>query len=300
MEDIDAAFFRGVTRESDSSSTGSPSGNDDSSKFGSDSGTTKGAPDHPSGGPPSQQSTPSTGVTLSGLLGAIDGVAAQEGRLLFATTNKYKSLDPALIRPGRLDVHVQFDNAGKWQIEELFRCFFPPSEKEDGEKEGEDVGEEKEGEDDTTLVASEGSLTPPDTPSATSTTASTSTSSSKPSALPSAIFTSDPGAHSPTLSARQVNRLAKLFAQRIPDREFSMAAIQGLLMQYKTRPFMAVDDAEKWVQEERKKKAEREGKKVEGGGKDEKKDGKSDEKREGKKGEGGVLTPSLWWTFGAI
>ncbi|KAG9085171.1 hypothetical protein FS749_004640, partial [Ceratobasidium sp. UAMH 11750] len=48
------------------------------------------------------------GVTLAGLLGAIDGVAAQEGRLLFATTNHIEVLDPALTRPGRMDVHVEF------------------------------------------------------------------------------------------------------------------------------------------------------------------------------------------------
>lgn len=28
---------------------------------------------------------------------------------------------------GRLDVHVRFENAGRAQIEELFRCFFLPS-----------------------------------------------------------------------------------------------------------------------------------------------------------------------------
>lgn len=38
-------------------------------------------------------------VTLSGLLNAIDGLAAPEGRLLFATTNHVEKLDPALIRP---------------------------------------------------------------------------------------------------------------------------------------------------------------------------------------------------------
>ncbi|CAE6440362.1 unnamed protein product [Rhizoctonia solani] len=40
-----------------------------------------------------------SGVTLSGLLNTIDGVQAQEGRLLFATTNHPELLDPALSRP---------------------------------------------------------------------------------------------------------------------------------------------------------------------------------------------------------
>ena len=52
------------------------------------------------------QESDSKGVTLSGLLNALDGVAAQEGRILFATTNRYDSIDEALCRAGRMDVHV--------------------------------------------------------------------------------------------------------------------------------------------------------------------------------------------------
>src|SRR5690606_7749955 len=46
----------------------------------------------------------SIGITFSGLLNAIDGVASGEGRLLFMTTNHPERLDPALIRPGRIDM----------------------------------------------------------------------------------------------------------------------------------------------------------------------------------------------------
>lgn len=42
-----------------------------------------------------------SGVSFSGLLNAIDGVAAQEGRALIMTTNHRDRLEPALIRPGR-------------------------------------------------------------------------------------------------------------------------------------------------------------------------------------------------------
>ncbi|KAK8046144.1 mitochondrial chaperone BCS1-A [Apiospora saccharicola] len=41
------------------------------------------------------------GISLSGLLNAIDGVASHEGRVLIMTTNVPESLDEALIRPGR-------------------------------------------------------------------------------------------------------------------------------------------------------------------------------------------------------
>jgi hypothetical protein len=43
------------------------------------------------------------GISLSGLLNAIDGIASKEGRILFVTSNHPENLDPALTRPGRID-----------------------------------------------------------------------------------------------------------------------------------------------------------------------------------------------------
>ena len=43
-------------------------------------------------------------LTFSGLLNAIDGVTSTEGRIVFMTTNYVDRLDPALIRPGRVDL----------------------------------------------------------------------------------------------------------------------------------------------------------------------------------------------------
>jgi chaperone BCS1 len=45
--------------------------------------------------------------------------------LLFATTNHIERLDPALSRPGRMDVWINFKNATGWQAEEIFKNFFP-------------------------------------------------------------------------------------------------------------------------------------------------------------------------------
>ncbi|TIA89112.1 hypothetical protein E3P99_02216 [Wallemia hederae] len=64
-------------------------------------------------------------VTLSGLLNAIDGLAAPEGRLLFATTNHVEHLDPALIRPGRIDVRIEFKAIEYSQARDLFSNFHP-------------------------------------------------------------------------------------------------------------------------------------------------------------------------------
>ncbi|KAJ8483222.1 hypothetical protein ONZ51_g4858 [Trametes cubensis] len=109
LEDLDAAFTRGISR--DETSTGAPTTTSSSS---SSSSSAKNKDDN-------DGST----LSLSGLLNSLDGVAAAEGRLLFATTNHIERLDPALSRPGRMDVWVNFKHATKWQAEGIFKCFFP-------------------------------------------------------------------------------------------------------------------------------------------------------------------------------
>lgn len=64
-------------------------------------------------------------VTMSGLLNALDGVGAQEGRLVFMTTNHVEMLDPALIRPGRADVKIEVGLLDVDQAERMFRKFYP-------------------------------------------------------------------------------------------------------------------------------------------------------------------------------
>ncbi len=66
-----------------------------------------------------------SGVSFSGLLNAIDGVAAQEGRALIMTTNHKEKLDPALIRPGRADVHMELGLVNAATATRLFDRFFP-------------------------------------------------------------------------------------------------------------------------------------------------------------------------------
>ncbi|KIV98332.1 hypothetical protein, variant [Verruconis gallopava] len=66
----------------------------------------------------------SLGVTLSGLLNALDGVGSQEGRLLIMTTNYPDRLDYALIRPGRIDLKIELPLAEKAIINELFHIVF--------------------------------------------------------------------------------------------------------------------------------------------------------------------------------
>lgn len=182
IEEIDAAFLRGVSRD---------------------------APKPKSGGDSADNSP---GVTLSGLLASIDGIQASEGRLLFATTNNYHALDAALIRAGRLDVHVEFTHASQAQAEELFKRFFHAT---DGSTE---VREEKR------------------------TTKLSQYTAAKPEILTSA----------------ERDALAKQFGELIPEKEFAMSSIQGLLLNFKTRPSQVIREVPKWVERERGARKERE------------------------------------------
>lgn len=64
-------------------------------------------------------------VSFSGLLNALDGVGAQEGRIVVLTTNHREQLDDALIRPGRIDMEVELSRATPCQLEGLLRRFYP-------------------------------------------------------------------------------------------------------------------------------------------------------------------------------
>jgi len=64
-------------------------------------------------------------ITLSAMLNAIDGILASDGRVLFMTTNYFDRLDPALIRPGRIDVHLDIQPLNRKDIIRLFMRFYP-------------------------------------------------------------------------------------------------------------------------------------------------------------------------------
>ncbi|CAL8118677.1 unnamed protein product [Orchesella dallaii] len=64
-------------------------------------------------------------VTLSGFLNCLDGVASSEARILFMTTNYKDRLDPALIRPGRVDFQALITYCSQNQIQQLFYNFYP-------------------------------------------------------------------------------------------------------------------------------------------------------------------------------
>ncbi|KAJ6597096.1 mitochondrial chaperone BCS1 [Mycena vulgaris] len=63
-------------------------------------------------------------VTFSGFLNALDGVASGEERIVFMTTNHVEQLDPALIRPGRVDFSALVNDASPLQARTLFHRFY--------------------------------------------------------------------------------------------------------------------------------------------------------------------------------
>lgn len=84
-----------------------------------------------------------TGATLSGLLNALDGITAQEGHMIIMTTNHIDRLDPALIRPGRADVHVEFKLASFDQIKQMFFRFFPEGTETEANDFAHELGDRK-------------------------------------------------------------------------------------------------------------------------------------------------------------
>ncbi|MCL4140772.1 UNVERIFIED_CONTAM: hypothetical protein GTU68_008904 [Idotea baltica] len=64
-------------------------------------------------------------LTFSGLLNCLDGVASTEARIVFMTTNYPERLDPALIRPGRVDVMEFIGYCTQSQLQAMFNRFYP-------------------------------------------------------------------------------------------------------------------------------------------------------------------------------
>ncbi|KAK8035033.1 mitochondrial chaperone BCS1-B [Apiospora rasikravindrae] len=173
------------------------------------------------------------GISLSGLLNAIDGVASHEGRVLIMTTNVPESLDEALIRPGRVDLQVGFTNATREQARELFIRMY---EADQGRRQqasdngaatktngaavvaanGKDPAKEtKRGEDGGQAVAPE---------------------------TQSAMNSGDMD-----ISVEELPEIAEQFAAKIPETKFSPAEIQGYLLKRKKHPLKAVEETDKWV-----------------------------------------------------
>jgi len=66
-----------------------------------------------------------TVVDFSALLNGLDGLTTRRGLVAFLTTNYLAKLDPALIRPGRIDCMVEFKLPGVAELHEALTILAP-------------------------------------------------------------------------------------------------------------------------------------------------------------------------------
>lgn len=210
LEDIDAAGLA-VTRGEDKSQEETETKADE--KSGAAGPITK-----------EQDSANNKGISLSGFLNIIDGVASNEGRILIMTTNHVEKLDAALIRPGRVDHMVSFTNANWNMIKGLFMAIYSSVEVERNGKATKEAKSIK------SLNAANGDLpTPPSTRRSS--------------------FTAPHGK-----SEAEIEALSREFADKMPADTFSPAEIQGYLLGHKLTPANAVEGLDKWITEKREAK----------------------------------------------
>lgn len=163
-------------------------------------------------------------ISLSGLLNAIDGVASHEGRVLIMTTNCPEKLDAALIRPGRVDLQVQFTLSTREQAGDIFRRMYST---ELDEKKEEEEKEQK---------------TSKKAPVAESKKAKWSGTKEDDEFLE--LLTRDPVLD--IVEPEKLKQMSQEFADQIPENTFSPAEIQGFLLMRKKEPSRALKDVVKW------------------------------------------------------
>lgn len=68
---------------------------------------------------------------MSYLLNILDGIQENKGRIIIMTTNHIEKIDPAIIRPGRIDININFKPAKKRIIEEILTHYWDKNVKLD-------------------------------------------------------------------------------------------------------------------------------------------------------------------------
>lgn len=63
-------------------------------------------------------------LTLSTLLNLFDGIESNEDSIIILTTNHIEKIDPALIRPGRMDINIELKKCSKTIILEIMAHFY--------------------------------------------------------------------------------------------------------------------------------------------------------------------------------
>jgi chaperone BCS1 len=163
-------------------------------------------------------------INLASLLNIIDGAASQEvsiytyqahsglnrvqGRVLIMTTNHPQTLDPALIRPGRIHFQIGFTHATATQIRDILDCMYC------------DHSETKK------LNTQPETCSPP--------------------GWDELRFDLRPYIHAPVKLHQDLRAMAETFARKLPENMFSPADIQGFLLERKGDPERALMEVEDW------------------------------------------------------
>jgi hypothetical protein len=63
-------------------------------------------------------------LTLGTILETIDGIVETKGRIIIMTTNHREVLDPALLRPGRIDFELEFKKLRRCDIASIYESMF--------------------------------------------------------------------------------------------------------------------------------------------------------------------------------
>lgn len=164
--------------------------------------------------------TQPAGVSLSGLLNAIDGVASHEGRVLVMTTNHPGNLDAALLRPGRVDMKVEFGLATRHQMEEIFfRMYWSDSETHNGSRPATPTSDHFSRKVEEKVVMNGGVE------------------------VGEMVMT----VHG--LNKFEVREMAKEFAQKLPEGVFSPAEVQNFLIAWKKVPKEALEQVGRWKED---------------------------------------------------
>ncbi|KAI4156619.1 MAG: hypothetical protein LQ340_000122 [Diploschistes diacapsis] len=217
----------------------------------------------PAGAQGGENSASPKGITLSGFLNIIDGVASSEGRILCMTTNHKENLDPAILRPGRVDMTVRFGFADAPMIKGIYQAIFSNHEaKASSNTSAEGTVTHK------TQTQSNGHVTLPkhlDEKALTSArTQDLPTPPDSPAPEPGGkVQEKEKALHlrHHSKSDAEIAEMAAQFAERMPADEFTPAEFQGYLLKHKNSPEAALAGVEDFVQEMRSEKQGRKGKK---------------------------------------
>ena len=63
-------------------------------------------------------------ITLGDVLEILDGFVEMSGRQIIFTSNHIESLDPALLRKGRIDIMIEFRNMRKQDVNDMYKLWF--------------------------------------------------------------------------------------------------------------------------------------------------------------------------------